>query len=62
MVKRLHMIFITTKMIKKILIVIIMALFRSDVINKEFIEKVLRKNEVNLFYMRILIFFLHQSS
>ena len=35
-----------------------MALFRSDVINKEFIEKVLRKNEVNLFYMHILIFIL----
>ena len=39
-----------------------MALFRSDVINKEFIEKVLRKNEVNLSYMHILIFFLLQSS
>ena len=31
-----------------------MALFRSDVINKEFIEKVLRKNEVkNIYYFEI---------
>ena len=45
-------IFIATKLIK-VVIVIIMALFRSDVINKEFIEKVLRKNEVK----KVHIFF-----
>ena len=41
----IYLFIIATKLIK-VAIVIIMALFRSDVINKEFIEKVLRKNEV----------------